>query len=57
MVKTMKKKSRTAKALDELNEEIDKGGEFPDLVDNIAKKHRIKVETLENAYDEQECNF
>lgn len=53
IVKTVKKQSRTTNALAKLNEEIEKGGEFPDLVDNIAKKHRIKVETLENAYDEQ----
>lgn len=52
IVKTVKKQSRTTNALAKLNEEIEKGGEFPDLVDNIAKKHRIKVSTLESAYDE-----
>ncbi len=45
--------TRTEKALAELNSEIDKGGEYPDWVRRIAKKHRIKPETLRDAYDKQ----
>jgi hypothetical protein len=44
---------RIERALRELNDLIDNGAEFPDVVDRVARSWRIKVDTLTAAYDGQ----
>lgn len=45
--------SRLAKALDELNTEVEAGAEVPNVSYRIAKSHNVSTESLEAAYDEQ----
>jgi hypothetical protein len=47
---------RIEKALEELNKAIGQGSEIWDVIDTIAKKHRITEATLLNAYDEDQGN-
>jgi hypothetical protein len=46
--------SRIENALAELNSKISEGSEIWDVIDTIAKKHRITEATLLNAYDDDQ---
>jgi hypothetical protein len=45
--------TKTEKALAKLNELIEAGREFPDVVHVVARSHGIKESTLTRAYDAQ----